>query len=166
MVKDCYISDDLLYRYELYRNWDASKEMVFFIMLNPSKADAESDDPTIRRCIGFAKSWGYGSICVGNLFPFRTTDPKTLLKCENPFGERNIKHLKYMSQISSMTICAWGNKAIVDNILKTNKCSIGDLIGGIEGAEDLHCIAVSKDNVPKCPLYLKSDLLPVPYNFN
>ena len=59
------------YRYRLSRIWDDKKPLVLFIMLNPSTADAEQDDPTIRRCIAFAKNWGYGGFMAGNLFAFR-----------------------------------------------------------------------------------------------
>ena len=62
------ISDCGKYRYQLWRKWDPSLPVVLFIMLNPSQADASEDDPTIRRCINYAKSWGYGGIYVGNLF--------------------------------------------------------------------------------------------------
>ena len=69
-----------IYRYRLWRIWDAKKPTVLFIMLNPSTAGSTMDDPTIKRCIGFAKSWGYGGLYVGNLFAYRSTQPKGLLK--------------------------------------------------------------------------------------
>ena len=59
------------YRYWLWRLWDADLPHVCFCMLNPSKADAVTDDPTLRRCINFAKSWGYGSLSVVNLFAYQ-----------------------------------------------------------------------------------------------
>lgn len=68
-------SDDRVYRYQLRRCWDVTEPIVAFVMLNPSTADAIEDDPTVRRCIGFAKNWGYGALLVGNLFAARTTRP-------------------------------------------------------------------------------------------
>src|SRR3546814_16904510 len=65
---------------DLWRIWDDTKPQCMFIMLNPSTADADLDDPTIRRCIGFAKSWGYGGLQVCNLFAYRSTEPRELLK--------------------------------------------------------------------------------------
>jgi hypothetical protein len=78
MKKDAKLSDDKLYRYQLSRIWDETKPKVLFIMLNPSTADADVDDPTIRRVINFAKSWNYGGVYVVNLYAFRSTDPKGL----------------------------------------------------------------------------------------
>lgn len=80
------ISECGSYRYRLERVWEAEKDRVAFIMLNPSTADASKDDPTIRRCIGFAKAWGFGGLIVGNLFALRSTDPKALYGHKDPVG--------------------------------------------------------------------------------
>ena len=85
------------YRYRLSRMWDSKKPCVLFIMLNPSTADHEKDDNTIRRCISFAKSWGYGGLYVGNLFPYRATKPEELLTVKDPFGFGNRYHIMNMS---------------------------------------------------------------------
>ena len=69
------------YRYKLWRTWDDIRPVVMFIMLNPSTADATADDPTIRRCIGFARAWGYGGVRVGNLFAWRTPYPQRVAFC-------------------------------------------------------------------------------------
>ena len=106
------------YRYSLTRIWDETKPKVMFIMLNPSTADANNDDPTIRRCIGFAKSWGFGGLYVCNLFGFRATNPKELLKVNNPFGDQNIWHTRKLSDEVDTIVCAWGNKPILKSILK------------------------------------------------
>jgi hypothetical protein len=58
------------YRYRLERQWDSEKAKVAFLMLNPSIADACQDDPTIRRCIGFARAWGHGGLIVGTSLHF------------------------------------------------------------------------------------------------
>jgi hypothetical protein len=79
-----------IYRYTLTRKWDEAKPMICFIGLNPSTADAEVNDPTIRRCIGFAHDWGFGGLLMLNLFAFRATDPKRVLKLtrEAAMGEK------------------------------------------------------------------------------
>ena len=89
------------YRYALWRHWDSDwngqgdSNSVMFIGLNPSTADATEDDPTLRRCIGFAKSWGFGGLYMLNVFAYRATDPR-LMKRQKPkvaIGPRNNMHL-------------------------------------------------------------------------
>ena len=72
------------YRLQLWRIWDDKLPKIMFIMLNPSYADAHHDDPTIRRCINFAKNWGYGGFYVGNIYPLISTKPKLLLQSFQP----------------------------------------------------------------------------------
>ena len=93
-MQDAVISKCSKYRYSLSRQWNKEKEKVLFIMLNPSKADDKIDDPTVRRCISFAKNWGFGGLMIGNLFAYRTTYPKELFKTKNPKGKDNLKFLK------------------------------------------------------------------------
>lgn len=142
------ISDCKQYRYRLWRIWDDSKPLVLFIMLNPSTADALKDDPTIRRCINFAHSWGYGGIMVGNLFSYCSSNPKELLKVSNPVGEDNNSHILDMHAQCRLTVCAWGN-------VKTN---VKPLIG-IDVSE-LHYLELTKHFNPKHPLYVKGDVIP------
>lgn len=144
------------YRYSLTRIWDESKPKVMFVMLNPSTADAEKDDPTIRRCIGFAKSWGYGGLYVCNLFAYRATNPKELLRVHNPFGDQNIWHTRQLFDKVEIVLCAWGNEGIVNRI-----CGKGNEYENLYYAyEKLHFIELSNSGIPKHPLYLKSTLKP------
>ena len=76
--RTAFISPCERYRHALGRHWDNDKGFVLFIMLNPSTADAQQDDPTIRRCMDFAKRWGFGGIEACNLFDWRATDPKAV----------------------------------------------------------------------------------------
>lgn len=144
-----------LYRYELYRIWDNKKPLVLFIMLNPSTADADKDDATIRRCIGFAKSWGYGGIMVGNLFAFRATDPNELLKCENPIGHCNSSSIISMSRKCIAIVCAWGNSSIVRKLGITFDVHLL--------RSKLYYLKLSIDETPMHPLYLPKTLQPVAY---
>jgi len=127
-------------------------------MLNPSTADANEDDPTIRRCIGFAKSWGYGGIMVGNLFSFRATDPKELKEKKHLIQDieticSNQSNIQEMHSQCEITICAWGNTPI-------------QVFGNpLEGIDNLHCLGVTKSGNPKHPLYLKKDLEPIKFNY-
>jgi hypothetical protein len=77
-------------------------------MLNPSTADGKEDDPTIRRCIGFAKAWEYGSLDVVNLFAFRATDPKELLYVKDPMGPDNNLWLGLSAEAAARIVLAWG----------------------------------------------------------
>ncbi len=115
MTKNAVISEDQLYRYSLERVWDTSKPTVLFICLNPSTADAKTDDPTVRRMIGFAKQFGFGRLLVGNLFAFRATKPSDLLAANAPIGPENDTYLSKMANEAHTIIAAWGNKGIFKN---------------------------------------------------
>lgn len=105
------LSDDGCYRYKLTRHWDARRESVAFIMLNPSTADALTDDMTLRKCQGFAKRWGAGSLVVVNLFALRATDPAELAHADDPVGPRNDDWLiDTLRARHSAHIAAWGHK--------------------------------------------------------
>lgn len=103
----------LRYRYWLHRRVAATgKEGLVFVMLNPSTADDANDDPTIRRCMAFARRWGYGELTVVNLFALRATNPDDLRRHgEEAIGERNDQALRWARQhvATSMVVAAWGN---------------------------------------------------------
>jgi hypothetical protein len=104
------ISPDGVYRYRLGRDWGAvSTPMVTWIMLNPSTADANDDDPTIRKCIGFTKLWGFSRLQVVNLFALRSTDHKELRKRLNPVGPLNDNHVYDAIHTPGLVVAAWGN---------------------------------------------------------
>lgn len=77
------------YRYALRRTWDPARPAALFVGLNPSTADAERDDPTTRRCVRFARDWGFGGLLVGNLFAYRATRPRDLRAAAEPVGPEN-----------------------------------------------------------------------------
>ena len=114
-LKRAIISDCNLYRYELHRTWDKSKPKVLFIMLNPSTADAMIDDATTIRCINYAKRWGFGSIMIGNIYPYRTKSPKILKgwlkrRTMTPNSHYiNINYVTKMAEEADLVICAWGS---------------------------------------------------------
>ena len=139
------------YRYVLYRIWDKTKPLVMFIGLNPSKADETRDDPTIRRCINFAKSWEYGGIFVTNLFAYRTNIPKKMKIYDDPIGEENDKWIKIISKKAAIVIAAWGNEGVYLNRARVIEKSISNL----------KCIKINKSGEPSHPLYLKSNLKPI-----
>ncbi|MEM7769975.1 MAG: DUF1643 domain-containing protein [Cyanobacteria bacterium P01_E01_bin.6] len=142
------------YRYSLWRIWDTNQPIVLFIGLNPSTADANYNDPTIRRCISFAKHWDYGGIYVANLFAWRTPHPSVLKKTPNPIGNKTNYWLAKLNNDTHLTIACWGNHG---NFRHRDK----DILTMLP---DLHCLRITKKGNPAHPLYLAKTLLPIPFN--
>ena len=118
MRRDALISYCGNYRYWLTRDWSSKNtnvKVVCFVMLNPSKADAEQDDPTIRRCINYAKDWGFSVLLVVNIHAYRATKPADLRKALNPEGPDNLFWLKHFTKYSDLVVCAWGNHGAYNN---------------------------------------------------
>lgn len=147
------ISECGTYRYSLTRSWDEALLQVCFIMLNPSTADAEQDDPTIRRCIAFARAWGYGSLEIVNLFGLRATDPKALYIHPDPIGRSNDVHIIGAVGRSQQVIAAWGNHGT----LRERGRFVANAIG------QCYCLKKTKSGEPNHPLYLSSRLVPEIY---
>lgn len=138
-----------LYRYRLERHW-GDGPTCGFIMLNPSTADATLDDPTIRRCIGFAKREGCGRLMVGNLYAFRATHPDVMAAAHDPVGPENRHFLENMAeQVDGPLIAAWGAHWMV----------YGGTTAYVRVAFEgkLMCLGKTKDGHPRHPLYVKGD---------
>lgn len=148
-------SDDMVYRYALFRGWEEGRESVLFVMLNPSTADAERDDPTVRRCVAYAKRWGFRSMVVVNLYALRATNPRALLKHPEPIGELNDRHISAHALGASRIVCAWGNHGT-----GRSQAVVDMLIGA---GHHLYCLDVNLTGEPVHPLYQKSDLEPLPF---
>ena len=101
------------YRYSLKRVWNRQSPFVLFIGLNPSTADEINDDPTLTRCMDYAKRWGYGGVCVANLFAYRATKPTDMLRVNDPIGIDNNSWLKKLSKAAGLTVVAWGNHGTI-----------------------------------------------------
>ncbi|WP_085044312.1 DUF1643 domain-containing protein [Ensifer aridi] len=143
------------YRYRLERVWDADRAKVAFIMLNPSTADAENDDATIRRCIGFAKSWGFGGLIVGNLFALRSKNPKRLYEHADPIGPDNNAHLLTIALRSEQIVCAWGAHG-------RHRDRGRDVVRLLKGC-NLSALKITKGGQPGHPLYVAGDTQPREY---
>lgn len=142
-----------MHRYNLWRVWEPEKSRVLFVMLNPSLADAETDDPTIRRCIDFAKRWGYGSLEVVNLFSFRATFPEDLFRAERPNDEKNDGYIRQAVERADFTVIAWGAHG---NYLDRDKRVLPLL-------RDPHCLGLTQHGQPRHPLYITAAFPPAPY---
>lgn len=147
------ISNCKRYRYQLSREGEGSstdRGPAVFVMLNPSTADATVDDPTITRCRGFAKAWGYSGIIVANLYAWRATAPSELKKAEDPVGPYNDVHLSRLANSNADFVVAWGNNAPMDRVTRVVK------ILKKSGAS-LWCLGVTKNGAPRHPLYVAGD---------
>ncbi|KLO31901.1 hypothetical protein ABW16_01850 [Mycolicibacter heraklionensis] len=150
------ISDCGLYRYELIRRWGAGK-LVEFIMLNPSTADAAADDPTIRRCMGFARAWRYDGIIVRNLYAYRSTDPRGLVAIDDPIGPRNREFLTAGG--AGLTIVAWGSHPAASHWWHNCHGDVTDTAGALRQRE-LWCLGINGNGSPKHPLYIPGRVAP------
>lgn len=145
------ISDDGVYRYVLWRYWDASLPKALIIGLNPSTADAEVDDPTIRREVDFCQRWGCGGLIKANLFAFRATEPTVMQKAADPVGpdnEATIRDLLEDFQFKHI-VCAWGSYG---GSRGQNKIMLEWL-----APHALSCFGLTNTGHPKHPLYLAAD---------
>lgn len=121
------------------------------IGLNPSTADEVQDDPTVRRCIAYAKSWGYAGLCMTNLFAFRATDPQDMKAVRDPIGPDNDRHLLDCSRQAGIVVAAWGEHGVhLDRA-----AAVTQLLG------DLHYLRMNQSGQPGHPLYLPKALRPV-----
>lgn len=148
------------YRWTLTHNWDPGmrRPWVGWIMLNPSTADADTDDPTIRRVVGFSRAWGFGGMTVRNLFTFRATDPAALRSCPDPVGAGTDRLIRTLPEVCPLVVCAWGagggylgRDRRVMEILRS-------------AGANVVCLGTTKDGHPRHPLYVPANVQPVPFS--
>ena len=141
------------YRYVLWRQWSGSGGYALVVGLNPSTADEQLDDPTVRRCIAFARDWGFGGLCLANLFAFCATSPAVLIRATDPLGPDNDQWLQTCSAGAGLIVAAWGRR------------------GGWRGRDQavrrllprLHVLGLGKTASPLHPLYLPRSCRPRPW---
>lgn len=152
-------SHDREHRYTLERYWwaDPPRPAVAFIGLNPSTADEVQDDPTVRRCIRYAKAWGYGGMIMLNIFGLRSTDPKQLYYSQRPIGMLNDHFIKATvnREDVKLVVACWGNHGA----LRSRGWDVRQLVAR-EGKLIYHLGELTKFGEPRHPLYLKADLKP------
>lgn len=146
------------YRYTLTRSWASGRlPPVCFIMLNPSTADASVDDPTIRRCVGYARAWGYGALHVVNLFALRSTSPVAITRHPDPVCPENDAAIVTTVEQCPLIVCAWGNRG---GWLQRDEAILSILRGmGVKP----HALRINKRGIPSHPLYLPATLTAIPY---
>ena len=144
------------YRYSLWRAWSAYHPRIAFILLNPSTADEQRNAPTIRRCMGFARAWNFGSVEVVNLFAYRARDCRELLKKDDPVGEENNYYLIQAVERCSTVVVGWGTRG---TLLGRD----GKVLSLLADTKDVFCLGITKDGQPRHPLYVKGDTSLVPF---
>lgn len=150
-------SDCGRYRYWLTRELADEGVKVAFVMLNPSTADAERLDPTVRRCVAYAQDWGASSLTVVNIFALRSTDPRALYHHPDPVGPENEGYIRRAAREADFVICAWGTHGALHH---QGEHTLQWITAA--GAQP-RALAVTKDGHPAHPLYLRADLPPVFY---
>ena len=144
------------YRYLLYRRLGGAEKRIMFIGLNPSTADEITNDPTITRCIGFARKWGYSGLVMANLFAFRATKPKDMKLAADPIGPDNMRWLLEVAHEQMKygwdIVAAWGAQGtFLNQDQKILRIFVDD---GIH----LQCLGLTKGGLPKHPLFLRQDI--------
>lgn len=138
------------YRYRLDRRWDDGPTIAW-VMLNPSTADGQVDDPTLKRITAFTRSWGYGALTVVNLYAYRATEPADLWRAGDPVGPDNDRHI-YEGVAGHEVVVAWGAHGKPERIAQ-----VLDLIASAPAADKPHALGLTKAGQPRHPLYLRGD---------
>jgi hypothetical protein len=139
------------YRYLLWRVWQPNQRLVAFVGLNPSTADEQRDDPTIRRCVSFAKTWGYGGMIVANLFAYRATLPSELRIAFDPIGPENDDYLNILTTQCALVVACWGNHGTY----LTRDNAVQRLF------INLYALDLTKSGAPRHPLYVRGTATPI-----
>jgi hypothetical protein len=152
-------SPDRRWRYRLVRVWESDKPRLAWVILNGSDADEHRSDATVRRCIGFARAWGYGGVDIANLYGLVSKNPGALAHHFDPIGPDNDRHLATVCSQNDLTVLAWGPNASTDRahavaemlrrLVQRHGGSLA-VLGWTHGAQPLHPLLAPKDTTPKC----------------
>jgi hypothetical protein len=158
-ISNARFSECRRYRYILRRIWDKTKPVVCWIMVNPSTAGARVDDQTIRKCVRYAKSWGYGGIVVVNLFAYRSRDPSALRRTPHPISEpahpgRNDQIILKAVKEAGLVMAGWGENGVY---LERN-IEVLELLDGVQ----INHLGLTRKGNPGHPLFLPKDAEPLP----
>ena len=146
-------SDCELYRYSLKRVWQPDKKKVTFVLLNPSTATEQKNDPTVERCERRARTLGFGAFLVCNIFAWRDTKPKTMKLSIDPIGPNNDKAISDGCKWADTVICAWGTHG--------SHLNRGSKVLALIGKKNLYHLGLTKDGSPKHPLYISYKQKPI-----
>lgn len=144
------------WRYTLHREW-ADGQCVGFLMFNPSTADENLDDPTIRKCRGFALRWGYGRMVIVNLFAIRGSDPRIVRRVSDPIGPMNNYYIAKATQDCRELVCAWGCGGHMKGDLLRRPAAVLEMLEQERYSMPITCLGYSADGSPRHPLMLAYD---------
>lgn len=157
MMKGAVLSECRRYRYRLWRGWGDGNHRVAFVGLNPSTADEVDNDPTIRKCIGFAKRWGFGALDMVNLFAWRDRDQSGLLSSPDPIGPKNNAAIREVFGFAHRIVYAWGpgKSAAVGRLIRSRlESPAWQAIEIYETRGETGRLSRTKDGSPGHPLML------------
>lgn len=157
MQNVCVFSQDRVYRYALEHRFSDAPGVVNFVMLNPSTADEQQLDPTLRRCKGFAQAWGYGAFVVTNLFAFRATEPTDMKRAADPVGPDNNKIIVQQAQQATEIILGWGAHGSYKHRDKYVLDLLADTVWWKKQGR-INYLSKTLAGQPKHPLYLAANL--------
>ena len=149
-----FYSPCLQYRYGLRRTWDSGGGEILFVMLNPSTATEERNDPTIERCQRRAARLGFGGMRIANLFAWRATRPADLRGADDPVGLENDALLLAWTSDVALTIAAWG----VHGAFRDRAAQVAPLLRG-----EVRHLGLTRDGHPRHPLYVRNDAPLLPF---
>lgn len=135
-------SSDGRYRYALWRAWRGGRGRVAFVLLNPATATESAEDPTLRRCVGFARRWGYASLVLLNLFGFRSVHPAALRAVADPVGPENARYLQNVQ--ADVVVIGWGRQGTYQ----------GQDRVALRAIANPYALAINRDGTPRHPLYV------------
>lgn len=148
------------HRFALFRSWADVPSWCMFVMLNPSIADHEQDDPTVRKCMGFARRWGCTGVVIVNLYTYRTPSPKALKAAGYPnHPDADVNLLWALQTTPSIVVCAWGRHGQRGRAREVMKLLEGQ---GHRAA----ALRINKDGSPQHPLYVPYDVEPVEFRYD
>lgn len=157
LTKGARFSECRRYRYSLTREWDVSKPLIVWCGLNPSTADEDIDDPTIRREVGFSKDWGFGRYLKLNAYAWRATKPKDMFEAqrsgEDIVGEDNDDTILVNLKKAKMFVACWGANIDLHRSYKLRSLLRGSL-------RTVHALKLTSKGHPQHPLYMPADTQP------
>jgi len=149
-------SRDNLYRYLLWRRWDSRNGLALWILLNPSTATADRNDPTVERCQRRTLEMGYGGIIIANLFALRSTDPHVLYGNKRAVGADNDRWIELAAAAAQRVYCGWG----IHGGYKGRSTRVRSVLKGLGVLP--YCLGTTKEGEPRHPLYVSYAVLPEP----